>query len=103
MPHFPAAVAAPILKLCPAYFSAGYPASLYADRTSATKLALVRYFPSSSLKSGPGVSPLMTIKLRTAATGHILELSGSNIQCYTLPEGVGLRCLQSTCRYVGLW
>ena len=73
MPHFPAAVAAPILKLCPAYRSAGYPAFLNADRTSATNFTLVRYFPSSSLKSGPGISPLATIKLNTAATGHTLD------------------------------
>ena len=64
-----AAVAAPILKLCPANCSCGSPSAWSAFRTSVTNRGFVNGFPFA-LKNGPGSVPRATMYAATAVTGH---------------------------------
>ena len=52
-------VAAPIRKLCPAYWSAGNPSVIRIFRSSDTKVAFDIGFPSDPLKKGPGCAFLI--------------------------------------------
>ena len=54
-------VAAPILKLWPAYWSAGNPFATNTFRTSATNTCLANAWPSGVVKNGPGADPRRTM------------------------------------------
>ena len=69
-PHWAAVVAAPILKLCPAYFSAGSPAAVRAVHSLSTKTALVKNFPLCHLNRVPGPFPLKIRNPSIASIGH---------------------------------
>ena len=59
-PLFAAVVAAPILKLWPAYLEASTPDAATASLTALMNLSRVKYCPSMNLNNGPGVCPLFT-------------------------------------------
>ena len=69
-PTFAAAVAAPILKLCPAKFMYGSPILRRASLIDEENFALVRGVSSLNLKKGPGSGPLLAMYVSVANTGH---------------------------------
>ena len=69
-PTFAAAVAAPILTLCPAKFMHGTPILRRASLIDEENFALVRGVSSLNLKKGPGSGPLLTMYISVADTGH---------------------------------
>ena len=65
-----AVVAAPTLKLCPAYTEESMPPSVSVVRSADTKRSLVNRRPSLNMKSGPGTLPRWTRYPNMAATGQ---------------------------------
>ena len=69
-PACAAAVAAPILKLCPACLSCSKPTADRAFLISAIKRPFVSGLPFLSRKNGPGESPLSAVYVAIASIGH---------------------------------
>ena len=67
-----AVVAAPIRKLCPAYWPWGTPRVTNILRISPTNVFFRRGFPAASMNRGPGRSPRLAKYPSTAATGQRL-------------------------------
>ena len=72
-PQAAAVVAAPILKLCPAYFDGSKPAEDSAFRSCDTRADRVKARPSLKRKRGPSPMPRTTKYDNTAATGHSFD------------------------------
>ena len=70
MPARAADVAAPMRKLCPAYWCCSRPRLVRMILISPTKQNFVIVFPPVSKKNGPGLTCRPAMKLRIAATGR---------------------------------
>ena len=69
-PACAAAVAAPILKLCLANCTCGWPSSRRASLTMLTNHVIVSRVPSGYKKNGPGDDPLCAMNAHTAVMGR---------------------------------